>query len=154
MVALDIASKASQQDLTCKSAAPQTQPNPRLTLKTVATGRAFVWTQVESCASIICACLPTLKAPISRFLPRLFMNSSIGGLGSRNRHQGSIPLSDVNGKCEARAWKDSGRRSTDDDYLTGDSQEQIVGIKKTISVRVISTESNEKMVTNQFDRMH
>lgn len=104
---------------------------------TFSTNRAFLWTQVESCVAIICACLPTLKAPISRVLPKLFPSSWPSG----DRYN----LEDVTkGSSSAAAkagWKDgsvfAGSGNKDSDGDTQGSQEQIMGIKKTVDVRVV-----------------
>lgn len=35
-----------------------------------------LWTTVETNTAIVCACLPTLKAPLAKWFPRLFSRSS------------------------------------------------------------------------------
>ncbi|KFY59819.1 hypothetical protein V496_05522 [Pseudogymnoascus sp. VKM F-4515 (FW-2607)] len=122
---LDVAAKTATDDIT------------------FSTHRAFLWTHIESCASIICACLPPLKAPLSRILSRLFPSSWSSG----NRYN----LADVaKGSVSAAArkvWKDSGsmfagsggRGNKDSDGDTEGSQERIMGIKKTVDVSVVSS---------------
>ena len=39
---------------------------------------ATIWTVVEANVGIVCACLPTLRAPLQKYLPKIF------GRGSRN----------------------------------------------------------------------
>ncbi|KFY86844.1 hypothetical protein V500_07355 [Pseudogymnoascus sp. VKM F-4518 (FW-2643)] len=110
---------------------------------TFSTNRAFLWTHIESCVGIICACLPTLKAPISRALPKLFPSS----WPSSDRYN----LEDVpKGSASAAAkggWKDGafgGSRNKDSDGDTQGSQEQIMGIKKTVDVRVVRGEGEQQ----------
>ncbi|OBT49162.1 hypothetical protein VE00_00006 [Pseudogymnoascus sp. WSF 3629] len=109
---------------------------------TFSTNRAFLWTHIESCVGIICACLPTLKAPISRVLPKLFPSSWPSG----DRYN----LEDVTKGSASAAkggagWKDGGSvvmgsKARDSDGDTQGSQERIMGIKKTVDVRVVRGE--------------
>jgi hypothetical protein len=109
---------------------------------TFSTNRAFLWTHIETCVGIICACLPTLKAPISRVLPKLFPSSWPSG----DRYN----LEDVTKGSASAAkggagWKDGGSvfmgsKARDSDGDTQGSQERIMGIKKTVDVRVVRGE--------------
>ena len=113
---------------------------------TFSTNRAFLWTHIESCVGIICACLPTLKAPLSRVLPKLFPSSWPSG----DRYN----LEDVpKGSASAAkaGWKD-GSRNKDSDGDTQGSQEQIMGIKKTVDVRVVRGEGGVGEELQQRER--
>jgi hypothetical protein len=125
VVSLDIAAKTVTQDIT------------------FSTNRAFIWTQTESCVGIICACLPTLKAPISRLLPKLFSGSKFGTADRYNLEEVQKGSAGSKG-----AWKDNSmyesRAVKDSDVETMGSQERIVGIKKTVDVRVVSAEDVER----------
>ncbi|PON20313.1 integral membrane protein [Trichoderma gamsii] len=106
---------------------------------TWATGTSVIWTQVESTVGVICACAPSLRVPLSRFLPLLF--------GSSNKDQ-SYELSDgVHYGMGPRSgnWNSqSGRSRRRDEFEAGiddlenykseGSEERIIGIKKTVSI--------------------
>src|ERR1035441_1680826 len=66
----------------------------------ISTSNAFLWTQVESSVGIICACLPTLKGPITKLFPNLF--------GSKNRStRDAYNLESISKKGSQAAWKDN-----------------------------------------------
>jgi hypothetical protein len=135
VVSLDIAAKTVTSDIT------------------YSTNRAFIWTQVESCVGIICACLPTLKAPVTRYLPRLLGGSSgkwsssqgysleegTGKSGKGSRAGGSR-IHTIGGTGGGSRWKDrsesgvhTGGRGLDTWIDAGEtsSQEQIVGVRRS-----------------------
>lgn len=129
VIFLDIAAKTATDDIT------------------FSTNRAFLWTHIESCASIICACLPPLKAPLSRVPPRIFPSSWSSG----NRYNlGDVAKGSVS--AAARVWKDGGsvfagsggRGNKDSDGGMEGSQERIMGIKKTVDVSVVSTVGDDQ----------
>lgn len=115
---------------------------------TWATGTSVIWTQVEATVGVICACAPSLRVPLARFFPFLF--------GSSNTSSNSYPLGDgpttqSQGLTSAGipTWKETSSRSQirsnarqdfDDD---ASSQEQIMGIKKTMSVDMTYMGANE-----------
>ncbi|OBT72710.1 hypothetical protein VF21_08807 [Pseudogymnoascus sp. 05NY08] len=107
---------------------------------TFSTNRAFLWTHIESCVGIICACLPTLKAPISRVLPKLFPSSWASGdrYNLEDVTKGSAAAGEKGGWKDGSVFK--GSRARDSDGDTQGSQEQIMGIKKTVDVRVVRGE--------------
>lgn len=94
---------------------------------------------MESTVGVICACAPSLRVPLSRFLPLLF--------GSSNKDQ-SYELSDgVHYGMGPRSgnWNSqSGRSRRRDEFEAGiddlenykseGSEERIIGIKKTVSI--------------------
>ena len=106
---------------------------------TWATGTSVIWTQVESTVGVICACTPSLRMPLARFIPFLFGTS---------KHNPSYELSDgVHGACpRSNNWNSQSTRSKRRDdfevaiddletsYKSEGSQEQIMGIKKTVSI--------------------
>ncbi|PTB64965.1 putative PTH11-typeG-protein-coupled receptor [Trichoderma citrinoviride] len=106
---------------------------------TWATGTSVIWTQVESTVGVICACTPSLRMPLARFIPFLFGTS---------KHDPSYELSDgVHGACpRSNNWNSQSTRSKRRDdfevaiddletsYKSEGSQEQIMGIKKTVSI--------------------
>jgi hypothetical protein len=133
---------------------------------TWATGTSVVWTQVESTVGVICACAPSLRSPLARFLPFLF--------GSSN-HDNSYPLSDgVSHGVGPRSgnWNDQPTRSKkteesdiemDDletNYKSEGSEERIVGIQKTVSIELTflerpgeaNTDGSKTYKKHQFDR--
>jgi len=101
-----------------------------------ATGEAFIWTQVESDVGIICCCLPTLKAFVTRFIPEAFGKN---GYSSRNN---AYSLSGINNhNVSSRAWRDnkSFPSQTDPAHNASSSQEEIMqSIKKTVEVSVMN----------------
>lgn len=126
---------------------------------TWATGTSVIWTQVESTVGVICACAPSLRAPLARFVPILF-----GASGKEDSYE----LSDAvphhlgprsgNWTDQSKSSKGSRKRGELDTVdiletrttLRGDgSQEQIVGIKKTVSFDMTYTERSEEMMTEE-----
>jgi hypothetical protein len=107
---------------------------------TWATGTSVIWTQVESTVGVICACAPSLRIPLARFIPFLFGST---------KPVDSYPLSDgVSNGAGPRSgnWTDQSGRSKKDSehdiqcddlathYKSEGSEERIMGIKKTVSV--------------------
>lgn len=61
--------------------------------QTFGTLNSTIWTTIEANTGIICACLPMLKTPLARLLPRYFPQGSQGSAES-NPHSGhAIPAS-------------------------------------------------------------
>lgn len=108
---------------------------------TWATGTSVIWTQVESTVGVICACAPSLRAPLARWIPVLF--------GAAN-HGNSYELSDDNSRRlgpRSGNWgsKGSKKRSELDSvlqshYQNEESQEAIAGIERRESVDVAFAE--------------
>ncbi|PTB77132.1 hypothetical protein M440DRAFT_1401464 [Trichoderma longibrachiatum ATCC 18648] len=106
---------------------------------TWATGTSVIWTQVESTVGVICACAPSLRLPLARFIPFLFGST---------KHDQSYELNDgVHGReAPSNKWNSQSTRSkrrgdfevtTNDletSYRSDGSEEQIMGIKKTVSI--------------------
>ncbi|ETR97642.1 hypothetical protein M419DRAFT_12444 [Trichoderma reesei RUT C-30] len=106
---------------------------------TWATGTSVIWTQVESTVGVICACAPSLRTPLARFIPFLFGST---------KHDRSYELS--NGVHDRGAqynkWNSQSTQSKRRDdfevaindletnYRSEGSEEQIMGIKKTVSI--------------------
>ena len=120
---------------------------------TWATGTSVIWTQIESTVGVICACAPSLRQPLARFIPKL--------LGTQKSY-GSYPLSgDVSGGAGPRStgWPDRnanskgskrrGELTAIDDmgnttYVGDGSEERIIGIKKTVTVDMTNISANGK----------
>ncbi|KAH8669517.1 hypothetical protein BGZ60DRAFT_538235 [Tricladium varicosporioides] len=116
MIALNPASKITQMDMTY----------------IISTSNAFLWTQLEACVAIICASLPTLKGPIMKIMPRIFgtVNRSTRddyNLDSMNKKSGN---SSANWKDRNSFHRSKPTRRDDD----SSSQEQIIGITKTVEI--------------------
>ncbi|UKZ53210.1 hypothetical protein TrVGV298_007002 [Trichoderma virens] len=106
---------------------------------TWATGTSVIWTQVESTVGVICACAPSLRMPLARFIPFLFGSS---------KHDCSYELSDgvPGGGAQSSNWNNESHRlkkpsgfddGMDDlelNYKSEGSEERIMGIKKTVSI--------------------
>lgn len=124
MIALDPASKTTQMDMTY----------------VISTSNAFLWTQLETCVGIICACLPTLKGPLGKLLPTLFASSR--GRSTRDAYE-----IDTFDQKRSAAWKDtskSSRNATRSSIDDSSSQERIIGITKTVDVQVTTLDSDTK----------
>ena len=127
MIALNPASKVVQADMTY----------------IMSTSNAFLWTQVESCVAIICVCLPTLKGLVVKFVPRLFSTS---GRATSNGYNGyNLDEMDNN------HWKDKNPRlrSTVKAGLSDDSQERIIGIKRTVDVSIVNSGEGDTTASNE-----
>ncbi|RFU26142.1 hypothetical protein B7463_g10198, partial [Scytalidium lignicola] len=113
---------------------------------TWATGTSVIWTQVEATVGVICACAPSLRIPLGRFIPFLF--------GSTKQDQ-SYPLSDgvyAGAGAASGNWKDQSTRSKrhgESDVETDNletksrgegSEERITGIQKTVSIELTFAE--------------
>ncbi|KAH0492027.1 hypothetical protein TgHK011_003424 [Trichoderma gracile] len=106
---------------------------------TWATGTSVIWTQVESTVGVICACAPSLRMPLARFIPFLFGST---------RHDGSYEMSvDVQRRVTRYdKWNSQSTKSKrhgdlevaindlETCYRSDGSEEQIMGIKKTVSI--------------------
>jgi hypothetical protein len=44
-----------------------------------------MWTVIEASAAIVCACLPMLRMPVQRLVPRLFPSQTASGTGRKRR---------------------------------------------------------------------
>jgi hypothetical protein len=65
---------------------------------TEGTLKSTMWTTIEASAAIVCACLPMVRTPVQRLVPRLF--PSHGGSGTRKEGAGGrVPA--VNGRAGA-----------------------------------------------------
>jgi len=101
--------------------------------------------------AIICACLPTLKGPITRILPNLFSSK---GRTTRDGYN----LRDFSSKKEANiAWRESrniyARSPAKKDTDETSSQERIIGITKTIDVEVTKTGQGVRGKTTAEEEM-
>ncbi|KFY32704.1 hypothetical protein V495_08825 [Pseudogymnoascus sp. VKM F-4514 (FW-929)] len=128
---------------------------------TWATGTSVIWTQVESTVGVICACAPTLRSPLARFIPFVF---------GTTKHNESYPLGDgisqgasYNARIEQRSRKQGGSDIDTDlgtHYKNEGSEERIIGIQKRVSVELtylerpeeVHTDGNKTYQTHQFDR--
>ena len=129
---------------------------------TWATGTSVIWTQVESTVGVICACAPTLRSPLARFMPYIFGST---------KHNQSYPLGDgvsngpsYSARISQRPKKQGGSEVEIDDigtnYKNEGSEERIMGIQKTVSVELtylerpeeVSTEGNKTYPKHRFDR--
>lgn len=121
---------------------------------TWATGTSVIWTQVESTVGVICACAPSLRSPLARFIPKLF-----GSEGSEESYQLSDDAYNPAGPRSGN-WPGSPKRSKQGsrtlDYTVSTmnstfkgetSEERIIGITKRVSIDLSSTE--RKAETNQ-----
>jgi len=100
----------------------------------ISTSNALLWTQIESCVGVICACLPTLKGPIGKLLPNLF---TIRGRSTRDAYE----IDTVGNNGSSVTWKDdtqSTRPINSKDHDEVWLQESSVGITKTVDIQVIS----------------
>ncbi|KAH8802593.1 putative PTH11-typeG-protein-coupled receptor [Xylogone sp. PMI_703] len=113
---------------------------------TWATGTSVIWTQVEATVGVICACAPSLRIPLARFVPFIF--------GSAKQDQ-SYPLSDGGYRgtgAPSGSWKDQSNRTKrrggtnveidelETSYHGEGSEERITGIKKTVSIELTYVE--------------
>lgn len=106
---------------------------------TWATGSSVIWTQVESTVGVICACAPSLRMPLSRFIPFLFGSSKQNESYelSDGVHHGMGPRS---GNWNSQASRSKKRDEFEvgiedlDNYKSEGSEERIIGIKKTVSI--------------------
>ncbi|KAJ3496443.1 hypothetical protein NLG97_g2663 [Lecanicillium saksenae] len=111
---------------------------------TWATGTSVIWTQVESTVGVICACAPSLRQPLARFIPKLFgsANEDSYQLSDRPHHLGPRSGTFGNSRGSRKRGGDLDTQlSTHIDpletsYKSGSSAEEIVGIKRTMSVDV------------------
>lgn len=44
-----------------------------------------MWTTIEASTAIVCACLPMLRTPVQRLVPRLFPSQTASGTGRKGR---------------------------------------------------------------------
>lgn len=125
---------------------------------------AFVWSAVEASTGLICACLPSLKQPISRCFPNLFqltrsrssgntyeMGKSGAGSNSRNRqHRSSQWKEDWGDKrsTTVSASRLGGRQDS------GDSTERIInsGIMRTTDISMKSEGASASLVDQKTAR--
>jgi len=142
MIALNPASKVAASDMSCESNhwlslvllawAVLTFVPPDL----ISESNSFLWTQVEACVGVICACLPTLKGPLKQFFPDLL---SIKGRSTRNAYD----LNALGKDGGSAGWKESAMYSSrasakrDTDVDDASSQERIIGITKTVDVHIM-----------------
>ncbi|KFY29736.1 hypothetical protein V494_08502 [Pseudogymnoascus sp. VKM F-4513 (FW-928)] len=128
---------------------------------TWATGTSVIWTQVESTVGVICACAPTLRSPLARFMPFIF---------GTTKHNESYPLGDgvsqgasYNARIAQRSKKQGGSNIDTDlgtHYKNEGSEERIIGIQKRVSVELtylerpgeVHTEGNKTYPAHRFDR--
>jgi hypothetical protein len=111
MIALNPASKVTQADMTF----------------VISTSNAFLWTQLGSCVTIICVCLPTLKGVVAKVVPNLF---SPRGRCIGNRYD----LEELD-----NSWKRTGEKRVEESA----SQERNIGIQRTVDVEVTSGVGDE-----------
>src|ERR1700753_1550493 len=111
-----------------------------------ATGKAFIWTQVESDVGIICCCLPMLKAWTTKYVPSIF------GKGSGNSSN-AYRMGYVNDRSNlSNKWKNPNNiqsRAIYDADATS-SQEEIMGIKRTVNVSVTARGVDNNKGVAQF----
>ena len=113
--------------------------------QTYGTYVSTVWTTVEANTGIICACLPMLKSPLSRFFPRLFLrgtqeNTSQYEGGTRGPSKASPSDFDSWGRfgggkprqtqSATIAYPTRGHRSSDEEIFSMDA------ITKTTDIRI------------------
>jgi hypothetical protein len=116
----------------------------------ISTSNAFLWTQLETCVGIICACLPTLKGPLGKLVPTLFNTSR--GRSTRDAYE----IDTFDKKASHSAWKDNTKNSRSATKMSMDdssSQERIIGITKTVDVQVTSLNHNSKIRTTAQGEM-
>ncbi|UKZ82816.1 hypothetical protein TrVFT333_010614 [Trichoderma virens FT-333] len=106
---------------------------------TWATGTSVIWTQVESTVGVICACAPSLRMPLARFIPFLFGSSNQGRSYelSDGVHGGGARSSNWNSqsnRSKKRSEFDDGMDDLETNYKSEGSEERIMGIKKTVSI--------------------
>lgn len=109
---------------------------------TWATGTSVIWTQVESTVGVICACAPSLRQPLANFIPKLFASASDDSYQLSEdvpHHLG--PRSGTFGNSRGSSKKRGDELDTQVDpletnYRSEGSEEQIMGIKRTMSVDV------------------
>ncbi|TQV97232.1 integral membrane protein [Cordyceps javanica] len=111
---------------------------------TWATGTSVIWTQVESTVGVICACAPSLRQPLASFIPKLFGPASEDSyqLSDTPHHLGPRSGTFGHSKGSRKRGGDLGTQldtQIDPAETTYDGQgssEEIVGIKRTMSVDV------------------
>ena len=101
---------------------------------------ASLWSMIEANVGIVCACLPTLRAFMSRFVPALV---SWKGSSFSRSHGGAFDKFDSN-----RKWS-SGTRTHQDD---AESEEAIVSNNSIVKRTDISTRVDNGLVY-QLDEM-
>ncbi|KAL7928134.1 hypothetical protein V8C35DRAFT_318826 [Trichoderma chlorosporum] len=105
---------------------------------TWATGTSVIWTQVEATVGVICACTPSLRMPLARFIPYMFGSSKEGPSYelSDNVQVGGPRSSNWNSQSNRSKRRDEFDDATDDmeNYKSEGSEERIMGIKKTVSI--------------------
>ncbi|PSK34149.1 hypothetical protein B9Z65_8475 [Elsinoe australis] len=116
---------------------------------------ATMWTEIESNTSIICACLPALRAPIIQLWRRMRGRNVQGTYGSNthklayvkqsSKQDPSSPYGQRSNQSRnweypnERSWYDTALGATEQPVRGGffnSSQERIVGIMKTTDVQV------------------
>ncbi|KAH8129490.1 hypothetical protein ACSS6W_009973 [Trichoderma asperelloides] len=112
---------------------------------TWATGTSVIWTQVESTVGVICACAPSLRMPLSRFIPVIFGSSKQNESYelSDGIHYGMGPRSgNWNSQASRSKRHDEFEVGIDDleNYKSEGSEERIIGIRKTVSIDMIFQE--------------
>ncbi|EGX92055.1 integral membrane protein [Cordyceps militaris CM01] len=97
---------------------------------TWATGTSVLWAQVESTVGIICACAPALRQPLASVLPGLFGADSDGPYRLSDTPRPAALAGHAKGAETSAGLVETSCRSE------GCSAEDIVGIKRTVSVDV------------------
>ncbi|KFY53304.1 hypothetical protein V496_07731 [Pseudogymnoascus sp. VKM F-4515 (FW-2607)] len=129
---------------------------------TWATGTSVIWTQVESTVGVICACAPTLRSPLARFMPFIFGStkpSQSYPLGN-NLSQGVSYSGRIAQRSENQRESEVDMENGEMQYKNEGSEERIVGIKKTVSIELtylerpgeMNTEGNKTYEKHGFDR--
>jgi hypothetical protein len=142
MIALNSASKVTRADMTYKCHRVNFLNQLLTTSDIISTSNAFLWTQVESCVAIICACLPLLKGPLTQVFPTIFKSITRTPRESYRlpNIQGKKPPSDST--CEshniyARGWAIK-------DFDMAGSHERLVGSVRTArTVETIESDTVE-----------
>lgn len=111
---------------------------------TWATGTSVIWTQVESTVGVICACAPSLRQPLANLIPKLFDSASDDSYQLSDTPHRFGPRSGTfgNSKGSKKRGGDLDTQlttlvdSVETDSRSEGSAEEIVGIKRTMSVDV------------------
>lgn len=131
---------------------------------TWATGASVIWTQVESTVGVICACAPSLRVPLARWIPFLFgftNNDNSYELSDETPHHLGPRSGNWGSKgSKKRSEIDSVLQSNYQNEEHQESQEAINGIERRMSVDVtfaerpteVSADGSKTYQKHQFER--
>ncbi|KZF23478.1 hypothetical protein L228DRAFT_238042 [Xylona heveae TC161] len=125
--------------------------------------QSFIWSCVEPCIGIVCACLPTLRPLLRTLFPRLFSRASggkgssgdTGGTGGTGKSNGAtsgdrdnfvrLPGSGGNRRSRTKSLNLAGMSTTTDEYDERDDDVDNDGLGAATTTRIYAGSDSHSM---------